>query len=197
MAKSSTRKRGNIEADDGFLEWMKDHGGLVVIDSDKLGLPFSCKTMWTKEEDDHSPWKIPPGEGRCTGKAYVRTIDGEYVVDAKKERIMRPCYNWPIRGAQVCVYHGGGFPRVRQAAHERLLGALDLVTRELVEMALSPATEQKVKVQAINSVLDRAGLKAGIEVEVKAPGYEDVLRGLFERPGSVDDEDDEGAPDGA
>lgn len=189
MVRSSTRGNGNSAKDDAWIAWMKEHGDLKPIDPDEEGVPWPAMSQWSGDsEDEGNPWMAPPPnhERRCVGKAYVRDPDGNYIMDKNKQRIMRPCWNWAMKGAKVCVKHGGGVERVRRGAMERLVSALDATTGELIKMALSDDVEDKVKVQAINSILDRAGVKGGIEVDVKVPGWQDAIRKMFDSEAAVE-----------
>lgn len=191
MARNQKTKKGNIPADDAFIEWMQERHALEVFDSkqEEHGLPFAAKLRFKGDrDDDDSPWKIPPPGKRCAGTAYVRDVDGDYIVDLNNERIMRPCYNWPMKGMKVCLYHGGGVKRVKKAAVERLVSALDAVSGALIKIALDENADPKVRVQAINSIMDRVGVRGGTEVDIKDPGYLDVLRDMFSRQKPEEDE---------
>lgn len=193
VAKSSTRGRGNTDLDDDHLEWMRltENGGLKTLDPDSEDIPFPAKLRWEGVEDDQSPWKIPPPGKRCVGKAFIRDPDGDYILDKHNNRLMRPCWRWPIRGATVCLVHGGGVQRTKKAAIERMALALDAVTGALIKIALNNESADKDRISAINSILDRVGVRGGMEVDIKDPGYLDVLKGLFEAgKGDADEEDD-------
>lgn len=68
------------------------------------------------------------------------------------------CAAWAVRGAVVCVKHGGAAPQVKRAARERLQALVDpAITRlEILIQDESPG----VALQAVKDVLDRAGYKA-------------------------------------
>lgn len=194
MARNQKTKKGNIPADDEFIAWMQERQGLEVFDPSKEehALPFAAKLRYKGEKDaDDSPWKIPPPGKRCAGKAYVRDVDGDYIVDINDQRIMRPCYNWPMKGMTVCLYHGGGVKRVKKAAVERLVSALDAVSGALIKIALDENNDPKVRVQAINSIMDRVGVRGGTEVDIKDPGYLDVLRDIFSKGAEAGAEDED------
>lgn len=194
MARSQKTNKGNIPADDAFIEWMQEHGKLEVYDpgTDDNALPFAAKIRYTgKRDDEGSPWLIPPNSKRCNGRAYVRDDDGDYIVDLDGERIMRPCYNWPMRGMTVCLYHGGGVQRVKRKAVERLVSALDAASGALIKIALDEKVDPKVRIQAIKEIMDRVGVRGGVEVDVQAPGYLDVLRDLFEKAPKLDADDED------
>ena len=182
MAKSTTRGKGNTPADDDFMEWMRHNGGLKAIDPDEEEIPFPAKHQWGGKADDDSPWSIPPPGRRCNGRAFIRDDDGDYVVDKDNVRVTRPCWKWPMKGGTVCLSHGGGVIRVKKAAVERMASALDAVTGALVKIALDEKVSAKDRVAAINSIMDRVGVRGGTEIDVKEPGYLDVLKNLFEKP---------------
>lgn len=195
MARNQKTNKGNIPADEGFIEWMEENQVLEVLDEkaqDENALPFAAKLRFSgKRDEEGSPWSIPPGGRRCRGKAYVRDEDGDYIVDINNERIQRPCYNWPMKGMGVCLSHGGGVTRVKKKAIERLVSALDAASGALIKIALDESIEPKVRVQAINSIMDRVGVRGGMEIDVKEPGYLDVLKNLFEKPKPVAEDGDE------
>jgi len=182
MARSSTRGVGNTEKDDRWIQWMEENEQLEVIEPGLDDLPFAAKLRWTGDDDeDDSPWKLPPPGKRCVGHAYVRDPDGDYIVDAKNNRLKRPCYNWPMKGMKVCLKHGGGVKRVKVKAVERLASSLDAMTGALVSIALNEDNAPKDRISAINSAMDRVGVRGGMEVDIKDPGYLDVLKKVFEK----------------
>lgn len=185
MARSGARGVGNSPKDDAWIQWMEENEQLEVIEPDAQDLPFAAKLRWTGDQDeDDSPWKLPPPGRRCAGKAYVRDVDGDYIVDANNVRLMRPCYNWPMRGMKVCLKHGGGVKRVKIKAVERLASSLDAMTGELVKIAMDENNAPKDRISAINSAMDRVGVRGGMEVDIKDPGYLDVLKRVFEKQGT-------------
>ncbi len=195
LARNQKTKKGNIPADDGFIEWMQERDALEVFDEkvhDEHALPFAAKLRYKgKRDDKDSPWSIPPEGKRCNGKAYVRDVDGDYIVDMDDQRIMRPCYNWPMKGMTVCLFHGGGVKRVKVKAIERLVSALDAASGALISIALNENEAAKDRIKAIENIMDRTGVRAGIEVDIKDPGYLDVLRNIFEGQRPKEDEDAE------
>lgn len=87
--------------------------------------------------------------------------------DRKGER----CGRWAITGATVCIVHGGRLPSVRKAAEDRvhaakmrLLDSSDEAIDTLIDL-LTSAGDQ-VKLGAAKEILDRAGIKGGMDVEV-------------------------------
>ena len=89
-----------------------------------------------------------------------------------------------------CVKHGASLPNVREhseamveSARLRLIGSLDDATDWLLELA-EKSTSDAVRLKATTEVMDRAGLKGGVEIDVNVsetqnPG--DVLRERLEQ----------------
>lgn len=88
------------------------------------------------------------------------------------DRAGERCNKWSIAGATVCLQHGGHLPNVKKAAEDRkdaarlqLIGATaDAI--DVIEHLMKYATQENVKLAAARDVLDRAGIKGGIEVSV-------------------------------
>lgn len=108
-----------------------------------------------------SPWKAPkfPAQ-RCT----AHRSDGE------------PCKAWAITGGDVCVYHGGKAPQVREAARKRLEGLVPEALEVLADLAhgkaAHPASGEPVVVppavraRAAADILSRAGVAAVTEHDI-------------------------------
>lgn len=71
-----------------------------------------------------------------------------------------------MKGGTVCRNHGGKAPQVMKRAKQRLLDAADEVAGHLVTLATDYEVDPAVRVRAINSVLDRAGVPVLKEVAV-------------------------------
>lgn len=170
-------KKGNSVQDQKWLEKQLEAGLIETIDESSDELPFGAMLRWTGDlEDIGAGWQLPPEDRRCTAKSKVRDFEGRYIVGPDNEPINRPCAGWAILGGNVCVKHGGGIERVRAAAQVRLAGAADKLIGELIAIALNRDEDGKTRVNAINSALDRAGVKSGHEVTVVTPGWEKALQ---------------------
>jgi hypothetical protein len=120
----------------------------------------------------------------CTGTAWVRDHKGGYILDLDFVRLQRPCLAAPIAGGTVCAKHGGQLAHVKEAAQLVLAAAAEKAADTLITLTnprdeLNEIVDQKVRVSAANSVLDRVGIKGGSTVEVTVPGYETVLAKMF------------------
>src|SRR5438067_789094 len=84
-----------------------------------------------------------------------------------RKRNGEPCKAMAARGANVCRVHGGSAPQVKAAAQRRLHQAADVLTARLLGFALDQGVPDAIALQAVKDALDRAGLKPGMEVDVK------------------------------
>ncbi|MCV7030826.1 hypothetical protein H7I03_16795 [Mycobacterium sherrisii] len=91
------------------------------------------------------------------------------------------CLKAAIKGATVCRTHGGATRHVRNAARVRLENAADLMSKQLLGIALT-ADSESVKLAAIKDALDRAGLKPPAEV-VLAQGEPKKFEAVFDSIG--------------
>jgi len=124
------------------------------------------------------------GDRQCTGVAYIRDERGGYILDLDGVRLQRPCLSIPLNGSMVCQKHGGQLGHVKRAAEERLSHAAEKAASTLITLTdvydeAGELVDQKVRVQAANSVLDRVGIKAGQSVELDMPGFKNVMDKLF------------------
>jgi hypothetical protein len=83
------------------------------------------------------------------------------------DRCRRPA----IPGGTVCKSHGGLAPQIQQAARVRLERMSEKMAEELLQVALDDAFDgdprhRTVRLAAINSALDRAGIKPPDKIEV-------------------------------
>ena len=183
---------GNTKGDQAWLADMTDAGKIELIGDDEQDIPFGALKRWTGNPEDQtqvSYWKLPPEGSRCAGKAKIRDERGRPIIDSNNEILMRPCTKWPILGSTVCVHHGGGVKTVKQAAHMRLLAAADHLIGQLIAIAADNKIDAKARVMAINSALDRAGVKGTIEITVDVPKYKEMLAGMFGEWGGSSDGD--------
>lgn len=83
------------------------------------------------------------------------------------------CGRWSLAGATVCVKHGAQLPNVKahadavvDAARMRLYGlAEDAV--DVMEELMRPGTADQVRLKAAENVLNRAGIRDAVDVNVE------------------------------
>jgi len=184
-------KPGNTKQDQAWIDSMMDRGLLQPIGENESDVPFGVMLRFTGDPaDDGHSWQIPPDDKRCHGLAKIRDGEGRWITDSQNRVLMRPCFKWPIKGGTVCVEHGGGIENVRKAAQLRLLSAADSLIGALIGIGLDAKQDAKARVQAINSALDRAGVKGTIDLRVEIPQYQQMLKDMFTGEwGSEEDEE--------
>jgi hypothetical protein len=190
---------GNGKADSAWIAEMLEAGELQAPDMDSKPDDFYWEPIyqWVGLQEDLNPeffeffrragQHIP----KCTGTAYVRDHRGGYVIDAEWHRLTRQCIGLPVKGANVCQAHGAKIPVVKAAAVRRLAEASDIVAMRLIGMTASVDEhnnfiDHKDRIAASNSVLDRVGIKGGVDIEISTPGFQRVLERMF----AEDDKDE-------
>lgn len=98
---------------------------------------------------------------RCTGKVRNGPNEGER------------CPKWSIRGATVCLQHGGHLPSVKEhaqsvveAARMRMIGLTDDAIDAIEDLVTNPGTQAQVRLKAATEILDRAGIKGAPDLTV-------------------------------
>jgi hypothetical protein len=177
---------GNTKPDAAWIEEVMAAGELHTPDESNRPAGFLYDTLyqWEGLADevnlDFFESFRRPGMRKCNGTAYVRDMRGSYIVDAEWERITRPCLANPAKGTVVCHSHGAKIPQVVAAARRVIAEASEVVALRLIGMTDPKNVEdEKTRLGAINSTLDRAGIKGGVEVEIITPGYKKVLTEMF------------------
>jgi hypothetical protein len=189
----------NTKPDINWLDQQLELGLLYAVEKDDR--PDDCLFEFNYQWDGYAAeldedWYLPyyRGERRCNGTAYIRDETGMYIADNDWQRLTRPCLSLPMKGGVVCHAHGAKIPQVVAAAQRRLAEASEIAALRLIGLtAIRDEENHLVRAQdrivAINSVLDRAGVKGGVEVELSAgTGFQKVLSDLFGTGGADDDE---------
>lgn len=180
---------GNAKCDQAWFEAVTDDLFPPDTKSKPDGFLYEVNWMWNgyAEEvnaDFFESFLRYPNGARCNGTSYIRDPSGMYIVDLEWIRLTRPCLRHPSRGTTVCTAHGARIPAVVSAAKQRLAEAADVVSTRLIQMT-DVRDEEKVRIRpqdritAMGQVLDRAGVKGGVEVEINASGFQGVLTDLF------------------
>lgn len=188
----TTKEFGNTKGDRAWLEAARGAGFIQVIGADEAEVPSGSTWQYTGPLIATAGyWNWPTNGRRCKAWSYIRDEEGHYVVGEECFPLKRPCSKPPIYGGDVCIPHGGGIERVKHAAEMRLLGAADSVIGALIEIAMNAKADEKARVQAINSILDRAQIKGITQIELDVPLYKEVAKSAFGKAwGSADDEEE-------
>jgi hypothetical protein len=176
---------GNSLADQ---EWIKEIGDDILEFESQPAVPWDVKYQFQGYASEVEPGFFLDLRTRktkpCTGTSWIRDDRGGYILDLDFIRLQRPCLASPILGGNVCPKHGGQLAHVKEAAQLVLAQAAEKAADTLITLTsprdeLNEIVDQKVRVSAANSVLDRVGIKGGSTVEVQVPGYEKVLAKMF------------------
>lgn len=187
-----TKEFGNAAGDRAWFRAAQAAGYIEPVPAEAREVPAGAEWIYTGPMVARvNFWRWPQDGRRCEATSYVRDDEGHYILGEGLFQLKRPCARTPIYGGNVCIAHGGGIERVRRAAELRLLGAADSVIGALIEIALNTKADEKARVQAINSILDRAQVKGTTQVEIDVPLYRDVIKNAFPTWGASGDEDEE------
>lgn len=82
------------------------------------------------------------------------------------------CGAWSLNSSTVCLKHGGHLPNVRKAAEARKEAArLKLIdaaedAADVLEYLMNYGTQEQIRLKAATEILDRTGVKGGIDLNV-------------------------------
>jgi hypothetical protein len=83
------------------------------------------------------------------------------------------CNRWSVRGITVCIVHGGKSPTMQkqaativEAARLKILGLADEAV-DVLDDLIKPGTNDAIRLKAAQDILDRAGIKGTIDVNVE------------------------------
>lgn len=142
--------------------------------------------------DGDSEPPVLPAEPRnrnvkCKGRTVIRhsrthddpELRGQPILDDDGARQYRPCEAYGAHGTDYCSAHGGSAPQTIAAAKRELsLGALEFA-EALRAIAKDERIPAETRIKAINSGLDRIGIRTGMDVSVETPGWQKMLAEEF------------------
>lgn len=171
---------GNTKIDQAWIERHRDE--LIELGEEEE-VPFGVRYRWAGLAPTLAG-EFMVGEDRpCVGRAFVRDHEGRKIIDANGSLLTRPCAKPSMNGGVACASHGGLTPQSLASAKARLLAAADSVVARLIGLALSPDVLDADAIKAINSILDRAGIRAGVDIDIKTPEWQEMLKEMFEKEG--------------
>lgn len=128
---------------------------------------------------DGVPLVVPPTWRRATLGAPVPVVRCTYIFPDTHDRPGEQCKRWSLRGTTVCIKHGGNLPSVREhseamveSARLRLIGSTDKAVDWLLDLAEN-STSDAVRLKATTEVMDRAGVRGGVELDVSVSQSQD------------------------
>lgn len=196
MATSNPNRRrgpkktgGNRAPDIAWIQAVRDELVPANLSTKPAGFLYDVQWQWTGYADEVNPdffaeWGRRSGGVFCNGTSFIRDETGMYIVDPDWVRLKRQCLRPPIKGGEVCYSHGGSVPVIKAAAQQRLDEAAEIVALRLLGLTGARDEENyrirpQDRIAAINSALDRAGIKGLNTVNVEVPGFKKVLDRLF------------------
>jgi hypothetical protein len=146
-----------------------------TVGASYITLRVEGNTLYSSSRTSRAPtlWRLPAPRGRGSCRPRRRRCLSHRKNGAQ-------CRNWAIRGGVVCRYHGGSAPQVLAKAQENIALAADH-NRSNVQRLADEADSEQVRLQASNTLIDRALGKPTTTVELgpktREP-YEDILANL-------------------
>ena len=118
-----------------------------------------------------------------------------------------PCKRYAVRGAAVCVFHGGGAPQVKAKAERMLMRGRDVAIDRLLD-AIDDSHDHPpcehcgclgirdpLVLKMAIAVLDRTGLGPGVKLEMPGEGVTEIRRTIVD-PKPDPEADADAAPSG-
>lgn len=137
---------------------------------------------------------------RCQGKTVIRwEFDceddrgkhrrGDPILDEDNARQYRPCNGWGANGTEYCAAHGGSAPQTIAAAKRALALSAEDVARMLMRIATDETVAAETRVKAGAQVLDRIGIRLGVDLSLEVPKWQKLIGEMFAAPREESDEE--------
>lgn len=131
--------------------------------------------VWSgRAEDIGHPYQLPPPHLRCRAERPMRDDEGGAILDADLAPLIRRCPKWAMTGSDRCVEHAKGSKAVMDLVRERIASDANAYYAELRRIAFDREASDADRIKAINSMLDRGGLKAGVEVSADKDSWAEL-----------------------
>lgn len=151
---------------------------------------------------DEGTLRIPPptrkGTPYCKGQTVIRhsrdhenpELRGQPILDEDNARQYRDCIAWAANGTEYCAAHGGLAPQAIAAARRTIALATPKAAAVLELIANDATAPFETRLKAANSLLDRGGVRAGVDLSLETPAWQKMLAEEFggEEPSTEDDE---------
>jgi hypothetical protein len=174
---ATSRHRSNRPQDKQFIQDAVAAGEIKV---------WEGHLVWSgRSQDLLHPFQVPPDERRCLWTRQMRDDIGGQILDADRNPLKERCPKWAMIGANICVEHAKGSKAVMEQAREMIAGAAPALVGQLIRDALNNGENATAsdRIKAINSLLDRFGLRGGIEVGPDMPAWREIMDELGKETG--------------
>lgn len=140
---------------------------------------------------------------QCKGRTVIRWEDngkspdgilhrrGDPILNEDGARQYRPCQGWGANGTDYCAAHGGSAPQTIAAAKRQLALSADDVSRTLIQIAADERIPPETRVKAAAQILDRVGIRLGVDINMEVPGWQKLIGRMFGAPAEAGTEDKE------
>lgn len=145
-------------------------------------------------DGDSEPTRFPRNRRvKCNGRTVIRYEHdvregkelihrkGDPILDEDYARQYRPCIAWAANGTDYCSAHGGTTPAAINTAKRTIALATPNAAEVLQRIALDERQPASERIKAAVQLLDRGGVRPGVDVSLETPGYMQVLNKLFGR----------------
>lgn len=182
LAKRAAWERGEL-AENELPE------GAISFDTKGRKLIFGYYEPILGRDGDRGIKRKPSDFGTAVSPNWKPTVDKPIpsVRCVKIKKDGERCDRWSIRGATVCLSHGGALPNVKQhaaavveTARMRLIDMTDEAVTVLGELTL-PGTSDAIRLKAATEILDRAGIKGGMDINIEVEHKIDPSATIAER----------------
>lgn len=171
------KPRTNSAQDKAFIEQAAVSGELRHWDG---------HIVWSgKSEDLLHPYQVPTDDRRCRHLRQMKDDLGQPILDVDHHPLKERCPSWAMLGANICVQHAKGSKAVMDEARLMIAGAAPALVGQLIRDALDTSLHANAsdRIKAINSLLDRFGLRGGIEVGPDMPAWREIMDELGKETG--------------
>ena len=142
--------------------------------------PANDNVEYNPFTDESSPFFGLSPDWRPNNRRPIPTLACYYTL-----KNGNPCKNRAVRGTGItigskpmCKNHGGGLPNVAkhaeavvQAARLQITDSAPDAIRTIMELMNNGQTADNVRLKAATEILDRMGIKGGIEVEIEVTDH--------------------------
>lgn len=176
-AETPRRARTNTASDKAFIDSAAAGRELRV---------WEGHLVWSgRTEDLLHPYQVPDDARRCRHLRQMKDDLGQPILDVDHQPLKERCPNWAMLGANICVPHAKGSKAVMDEARMMIAGAAPALVGQLIKEAFSEsiASTPSDRIKAINSLLDRFGLRGGIEVGPDMPAWREIMDELGKETG--------------